>query len=441
MITTPTLNALANQFDQFTALGEQVETQYRRCNYNPADLPAIAAEALAQFDGEFSFDTAALADFFATTFIPQQPGLRFSDLPVTVFRQREFYIEILIWTKSTTSVHQHGFSGAFKVLQGSSIHTTFEFQPQREISPDCILGAVIPQQTRYLTKGATQQIHPGSEGLIHSLYHLDYPSLTLVVRTHGHLKHQPQYTYYRPCFAINQFQLEKDDLVVMYAKLLHVANQIDRDSVMGVWLDNIAQFDFPRLAYLFFGNLGYFQDAADQQAFLDKARLTHGDLIDSLQEAAEFKKKLGHISQSRTLLTDPDLRYFLALLMNAKDRAALLDMVAVRYLDQDPLECCARWLARLSQGKQDTAKRLAQVVQQANVGALHLGRKLGVALPADLPEGATPELFAAFMRHGANSEGLAALQQQYPDIPIADVQRCLERLATLDELFCLRQDG
>ena len=410
MITAPPLKTLVNQFDQFTALGEQVETQYRRCNYNPADLPAIAAEALAQFDGGFTFDTAAIAAFFAATSIPQQPRLRFSDLPVTVFRQREFYIEILIWTNSTTSVHQHGFSGAFKVLQGSSIHTTFEFQPQREISPDCILGAVIPQQTQYLAQGSIQEIAPGSEGLIHSLYHLAHPSLTLVVRSHGHKKHQPQYSYYRPCFAINPFRLEKDELVMMYTKLLHVANQIDRDNVMGVWLENIAQFDFPRLAYLFLINQGYFQNQAEQQAFLDKARLTHGDLIDSLQEAAEFKKKLGHISQSRTLLTDPDLRYFLALLMNAKDRAALLDMVAVRYPDQDPLKCCARWLARLSQGKQDTAKRLAQVVQQANVGALHLGRKLGVALPADLPEGATAELFAAFMRHGANSEGLAALQ-------------------------------
>jgi hypothetical protein len=142
------MTTLSSITDRFTALGERVEAQYRRYNYNDVDLPAIAANALEQCHGEFTFDASTIAAFFATTTIPQQTGLRFSDLPVTVFRQREFYIEILIWTKSTTAVHQHGFSGAFKVLQGSSIHTTFEFQPQREINPDCILGAITPQHTR-----------------------------------------------------------------------------------------------------------------------------------------------------------------------------------------------------------------------------------------------------------------------------------------------------
>lgn len=429
-MTTPTLTSFA---DQFTALGEQVESQYHRCNYNSADLPAIAAEALAHFEGEFAFDAADIAAFFATTSILQKPGSRFSDLPVTVFRQREFYIEILIWTKSTTSVHQHGFSGAFKVLQGSSIHTTFDFQPQREISTDCILGVVTPQHTEYLKKGSVRQIKPGSEGLIHSLYHLENPSLTLVVRSHGHTKHQPQYSYYRPCFAIDQFQLEKDELVVMYAKLLYVANQLDRESMMQVWLDPIAQLDFPRLAFLFLGNLGYFQNEVERQTFLDKARQTHGDLVDSLQAAAQFKENLEHISQSRTVLSDPDLRYFLALLMNAKDKAALLDMVKVRFPDQDPLECCARWLARLSEGKTDTALRLTQIVQQANVGALHLGRKLGVALPPNLTDEQAQALFLSFIRR----DRIEDLSYHHPDIDSTNLQRFFTRLTELEELGCL----
>lgn len=422
----------------FLPLGEQVEADYRRHNYNETDLPAIAAAALDKFDNQFSFDAAAIAAFLATTPLPQQPKLGFSNLPITVFRRREFYIEILVWTQATTAVHQHGFSGAFRVLQGSSLHTTFTFTPHTTVSPDCIVGAVVPQHTEYLSTGAVREISPGSEGLIHSLYHLENPSLTLVVRSQGHAKYHPQYSYRRPHLALNTFRLEKDEQVVMMAKLLHVVQQVDRDHLGQIWRDQIARFDFPRLAWMLLTHGRYLPNETSQQTFLDQARQTHGPLVDLLEETAQFQTTLTQISQSRELLSDPDLRYFLALLMNAKDRAALLDMVQVRYPDQDPQACCAQWLARLSEGKQDTAKRLAQVVQQASVGALHLGRRLGVALPVNLPAGAAPELFAAFMRHGSGTEGLAALQQQYPDIPTADLQRCLERLATLDELSCLK---
>ncbi len=88
----------------------------------------------------------------------------------------------------------------------------------------------------------------------------------------------------------------------MYAKLLYTANQLDRESMLDVWLKQIAQLDFSRLAYLFWGSLGYFQNVAERQAFLDQARETHGNLVDSLQDAALYKEKLKHISQSRVVL-------------------------------------------------------------------------------------------------------------------------------------------
>lgn len=421
-------------FQHFTTLGNQVEATYRRCNYNDTDLSAIAADALTQFKEEFSFDTVAIADFLATTTIGQQPGLSFSDLPLTVYWQRNFYIEILIWTNSTTAVHQHGFSGAFKVLQGSSLHTTFDFQPKQVISSDCIYGVITPQRTDYFQRGSIQPINPGSEGLIHSLYHLDNPSLTLVIRSHGHKRHQPQYSFYRPHLALNPFQLEKDELVAMNAKLLYVANQLDRESMVQVWLDHIARLDFARLANLFLENSKYFRDEAEQEAFFSKAKQTHGELIDALKQVARYQERLDHISHSRTILSDPDLRYFLALLMNAKDKTSLLKMVKIRYPEQEPLECCARWLARLSEGKVDTARRLAQVVQQANVGGLHLGRKLGVALPPNVSDSQVQDLFLSFVRYGGDVDDLLV---HHPDINPAELRTCFSRLANLEELSCL----
>jgi hypothetical protein len=120
--------------------------------------------------------------------------------------------------------------------------------------------------------------------------------------------------------------------------------------------------------------------------------------------------------------------------MNAKDKAALLDMVKVRYPDQDPYECCARWMSRLSGGKMDTARRLAQVVQQANVGSLHLGHKLGAALPTNLTGEQMQALFLSFIRHGGTDD----LADHYPNIELAALQGFFDRLTHLEELGCLR---
>ena len=431
MFTITTSHQLSKPF---TALGEYIRDRYRTCNYNQADLPVVAAEALAQFDSEFTFDAASIGAFFSTTPIRQQPQLPFSNLPITVFRHRDFYIEILVWTNSTTSVHQHSFSGAFRVLQGSSLHTKFAFKSQKMVNQDCILGLLEPQHTEYLHTGSVRQIHPGPEGLIHSLYHLENPSLTLVVRSHGHAMYEPQYSYHRPYLAFDPFKLEKDEQVIMTAKLLQVASQIDRPSMVQIWLEQIAQFDFSRLAWLFLNYKDYLEEA-EQQHFFDHARQNHNTLVDSLEKVAQYQTTLHHISHSRTVLTDPDLRYFLALLMNAKDRAALLDMVKVRYPDEDPLECCARWLAKLSEGKTDTALRLTQIVQQANLGALHLGRKLGVALPPKVANKQAEALFLSFIRDGNQVSDVAA---HFPDIAAIDLQKFFDHLGNLEELGCLR---
>jgi len=423
--------------EKFTKLGSKVDALYRRCNYNQADLPAIAADALTEFESDLCFDALTIAEFLSETNIAQQPRLRFSDLPITVFRNREFYIEVLIWTHSTTSVHQHSFSGAFKVLQGSSIHTTFSFQPRQTMSPDLILGEVTAEQTEYLHRGAVRQIVPRSEGLIHSLYHLDQPSLTIVVRTSGHEHYQPQYSYHRPYLCFNQLRLEQDELVVMYLKLLGMAHQLTPEVIPKLWIERIARLDFARLAYLYLQGEGYFQTASDRETFLSQARLIQGDWINYLEASVQFRDRLSRISQSRQVLSNPDLRYFLALLMNAKDRNDLFEMVKVRYPDRNPLECCAEWLTQLSKGKADTALRLTQVVQQSKVGALRLGQKLGTALPDGIDDKTAQGIFLYLMQDHGCEQRQASLQAMLSDTDPTMLDRVKNRLATVEELTCL----
>src|SRR5262249_38085080 len=113
--------------------------------------------------------------------VPQEK-LGFGQPPVTLYRARDFYISALYWLEGTTDIHEHGFSGAFRVLEGSSIHAVYDFSRPATITPRLAYGHLLLSEAELLRKGATRRIQLGGE-FIHSLFHLDSPSVTIVVRT------------------------------------------------------------------------------------------------------------------------------------------------------------------------------------------------------------------------------------------------------------------
>src|SRR5215471_9311957 len=75
-------------FDVFQTLGEAVEKEFRRFNYDDQSFPQIAESALTDWEPDLEFDLKGLGSFLLTTMIKQQPGLSFSNLPVTLFLER-----------------------------------------------------------------------------------------------------------------------------------------------------------------------------------------------------------------------------------------------------------------------------------------------------------------------------------------------------------------
>src|SRR5262245_29195100 len=111
-------------FQQFQILGDEIHAELSRRNFDEHALPDIAADALTRVE----LDAARLdqlAEFLIGTNIEQQPSLQFSNLPPVVYRCEDFYIELLVWIDATTTIHQHAFSGAFRVLVGSSFHSVY----------------------------------------------------------------------------------------------------------------------------------------------------------------------------------------------------------------------------------------------------------------------------------------------------------------------------
>lgn len=419
--------------DRVERLGSHLEVAYHRCNYDAAALPALASELLENFDAATEFDPCSIATFLASSRVRQQSQLAFSDLPLTLYRHREFYIELLVWAKSSTSVHQHGFAGAFKVVQGSSLHSSFAFERQSILNADFMLGEVIPKYTEFLPLGAVRPIFPGDTGLIHSLYHLEQPSMTLVVRSYGHDRYLPQYTFFRPGIALNQFFYEKDSLLIMLSRLMEVSRSANPLSLLPLLMDYVEHLDYPRLAYMLLATNNLASLETDLQQVLEAARKRHGDLADSLERSLRVHRKVQILSKCREDIEDSEVRFLLALLMNATDREAVLRLLLNRHPGVDPIHTCAALLARLSISKPAMSRILAHALGDAKNHALRLGSKLGVALPDDASLEDAELLYRHFLQDPKGRQapiGCAHLDRQ-------QVEAFLQRLMGLDLLECL----
>ena len=115
-----------NQF--FAELGQTVLARWKKADFSLAAFPALACKALAEKPPAKHVELSALiSEFLLYDAQPYQTQSGFGQPELVVFDDPRFYIQILFWLDGTTDIHQHMFSGAFHVMAGSSIHSTFAF--------------------------------------------------------------------------------------------------------------------------------------------------------------------------------------------------------------------------------------------------------------------------------------------------------------------------
>jgi hypothetical protein len=187
----------------FTELGLEVERAWRAKSYDERALPELALAALQRAQLHQRVTPREILSWAITTeqlLPPRRQDKEFGQPPLMVYLGERFFIEVLFWLEGTTDIHQHGFSGAFSVLAGSSIESQYEFQPRHPIHAQLALGDLRLKSLRLLPTGECRPIVGGS-ALIHSVFHLDHPSVTVVVRTYQDVAALPQFSYLRPHLA------------------------------------------------------------------------------------------------------------------------------------------------------------------------------------------------------------------------------------------------
>jgi len=312
--------------DPFWRLGEALNTAWSQANFDELAFPALATAALesARLHEGFSPAEHLRASILRDPGVAQSDG-SFGEPPIVPYRGRGFFIEILYWLDATTDIHSHGFSGAFQVLHGASIHATYGFVPGRRVRSTLRFGAVTFRSVEHLNVGDVRPILAG-DSFIHALFHLARPSVSIVVRTTREQDHLPQLNFLPPYIAWDP--LEEDRLRDRRAQALTALLETDRATLQATVEVLAREADLGTLFHALRHLTKKLVSAAELAHYTSIARARHGALADQMLASLLEHLRQRHITERRANVTDPHLRWVLALLLNVPTRRDILRLVA-----------------------------------------------------------------------------------------------------------------
>jgi hypothetical protein len=344
-------------------LGHALEREWRRASYDARVFPSLAVQALTAADLPGRIAPADIVRWIlATPVLPPQndPGNKFGDLAITLFRGPRFIIDAYYWLDGTTSIHQHAFAGAFQVLAGGSVLSRYDFHERRVVNEHFAIGTLTLEEVELLGRGDVRPILPGRQ-YVHSLFHLVRPSTTIVIRT-GTPSAATQYDYHRPFLAVDSSYRNPELLKkVSGVGLLLATKDPDADALIG---DLVCAVDF-HTAYAVLAEVyrrlrpggrlhALFDRARGRERFLaliERARAAHGELVDVVLPVLEEQDRQRAITERRGAVTGEAHRFLLALLLSVPGKEHVLRLVHQRVPDRDPVDVVVEWADQLAHVK------------------------------------------------------------------------------------------
>lgn len=333
----------------FDELAAAINREWKTTSYDNRRLPEIASRALAEhriLERVAHEDVATW--FMEAESLPAQPNLSsdFGQPPVTVYADHRFYIEVLTWLENTTSIHQHGFSGAFQVLAGSSLHSVYSFAETSRVHHRLLFGQLTLDKVERLQVGDVHPIHAGS-AYIHGLFHLGYPSATIVVRTFVEADQTPQYHFLPPSVAIDDFY--SNVVLQRQIEMIQMLSRIESpalDSQLAAWLER-ADLESGFRLLLRSAKRGAVSGARLESAFAAfEARFP--EAAPHLRAAILEEARTRRLMAMRPHITDPAHRLLLALMIAAPGREQAMAVIEEAYPGEAPAKRVLQWIAEIN---------------------------------------------------------------------------------------------
>jgi hypothetical protein len=318
-------------FPCIETLASEIDAAWARVGYAEDDFCELAAECLSKpFSSDFSFSNLARRICEGME-LPEQrrSDEGFGQPSLTLHHGERFLIEALCWHSGTPAIHQHSFSGAFRIVTGQSVHTRYSFTPHCHL--DRITLGELRLESIELLDDSTTVLIPQGSALIHSAFHLDSPSMTLVVRTHQTA--DPELTYLPPGIAYDS--AARTPGLIKRIQMLDTLNETSHESYLECVHAAITHADVSDGMNIVMRQGSHRVDDRTFLRFLDHLGSLHGSGIDPLLSALVEERRRSSIVRRRAMVVDRDTRFFLAILLSFSARSDLLHAMAQRYGDED----------------------------------------------------------------------------------------------------------
>lgn len=317
--------------DYFHKLGEHLETAWARAGRAEDDFSEVAAHALEARPPLEGLDLEALVDAILDSGNPAPAQLAppgaFGQPGVTVYRGRDFLVEVYFWLQSLSAIHDHPFCGAFSILQGFSVHAVYDFAVTEELGERARLGRLAPTRLELLEAGHVGAFGQRRHALIHALLHVPIPSVSMVVRTeraHGYQR------YFPPGVALAMAApVETFERPMQLLDTLRACGHPDYARRFEAFLRS-ADFEtaFRAISRIWFGST-----QAEREHWLDVASDRHGDRVGAIRAALERAGVTQEADLLRARLGGADERLIATALLLAENRDDLLALLAERHPD------------------------------------------------------------------------------------------------------------
>lgn len=384
----------------FSDLGDRIQQEWESHDCSVESFSGIASEHLHARPPHAHLDIDSLLNWaFTTNSLPEQRDLasRFGQPPLTVHCTPKFRIDTYFWVNENPGIHDHGFAGAFTLLNGSSLNTEYNFDIEHEVSPSLKYGQLSFKCTGLPAPGDVKPLPPGIK-LIHSLLHLDQSTVSIVVRTHK-VDVGPQLNYLWPGLAYNNQVIDAARIPTLHRRLEliewmgHMRHPALHDTIQALLVNDRIN----EVWYLLDHVRHHYRARPDLlRRLIDRLRDQHGELIDSMTQVFIEGTRANRIQAIRDKVEDPDARFFLAALLVLRNRVQLADGLAQRYPAQSTSQTTFEILEKLERllpshiGENASLSKVLHMCDRTALTALLEGEK-PPGIIADSPQ---PQLAA-----------------------------------------------
>lgn len=169
-------------FDRATHLS--LEAHAKVASWETDDQWALGArDVLEATFGGFAFDPVELLEacMFRTAPILTFPSLNFSHHPLTIWSSEDMSFDLYYWQPGETTLHDHGFHGAFMPVVGDYAETVYHFTKKFDVGRGIEVGELKSEELQVLPNGKAVAIFHAPSS-IHQVTHQSF-CVTMCLRS------------------------------------------------------------------------------------------------------------------------------------------------------------------------------------------------------------------------------------------------------------------